>query len=199
MSEKIQNINEIAPMNTSSEGIADSPTQTEYNQGKSLLEKGDTAAAAVALHNALIGFEEQGDKTGIANASSQLGLACIHRGDTDKALTHFLRAEEICRGLEDPMSLIWLAKQFVVVYTEAKQYKEAIQRCLDLLDHYKANNDPKGTVEILEKIAEIYIQAGEKTKAADTYTTIASIHRNFKHTKIAESYQQKAEKLEQEG
>lgn len=199
MSEKIQNINEITPMGSNSQEVADTPVQTDYNQGKALLERGETAAAAVALHNALIGFEEKNDEKGMANALSQLGLACIQRGDTDKALAHFQRAEEICRGLGDPMSLIWLAKQFVVVYTSAEQYKEAINRCLDLLDHYKANNDPKGSVEILEKIAEIYLQSGEKAKAADVYTTIASIHRNFKHTKIAESYLEKAEKLEQEG
>jgi tetratricopeptide (TPR) repeat protein len=199
MSDKIQNINEIASINTHREGAADTPLEAEYNQGKALLEKGETAAAAVALHNALIGFEEKHDEKGMANALSQLGLACIQRGDTDKALAHLQRAEEICRGLGDPMSLIWLAKQFIVVYTAAEQYKEAINRCLDLLDHYKANNDPKGSVEILEKIAEIYIQSGEKTKAADAYTTIASIHRNFKHVKIAESYLEKAEKLGQEG
>lgn len=199
MSDKIQNINEIAPLNNNSEGTAETPLQAEYNQGKALLERGETAAAAVALHNALIGFEEKGDETGMANALSQLGLACIQRGDTEKALAHFQRAEEICRGLGDPMSLIWLAKQFVVVYTAAEQYKEAINSCLDLLDHYKANNDPKGSVEILEKIAEIYLQSGEKAKAVDAYTTIASIHRNFKHTKIAESYLEKAEKLEQQG
>ena len=199
MSEKIQNINEITPMGNNAQGVADTPMQTEYNQGKALLEKGETAAAAVALHNALIGFEEKKDETGMANALSQLGLVCIQRDDNEKALANFQRAEEICRRMGDPMSLIWLAKQFVVVYTAAGQYKEAIHRCLDLLDHYKANNDPKGAVEILEKIAGIYIQSGEKAKAADAYTTIASIHRNFKHTKIAESYLEKAEKLEQEG
>lgn len=198
MSEKIQNINEIAPMGSNKE-TADAPVQAEYKEGKALLERGETAAAAVALHNALIGFEEKNDEAGMANALSQLGLVCIQRGDADKALVHFQRAEELCHSLGDPMSLIWLAKQFVVVYTAAGQYKEAIDRCLDLLDHYKANNDPKGAVEILEKIAGIYIQSGEKAKAADAYTTIASIHRNFKHTKIAESYLEKAEKLEQEG
>ncbi len=199
MSDRIQNINEIAPLNENSVGTTNDPLQSEYNQGKALLEKGETAAAAVALHNALIGFEEKNDETGMANALSQLGLVCIQRGDNDKALLHFKKAEEICRGLGDPMSLVWLAKQFVVVYTAAEQYKEAINRCLDLLDHYKANNDPKGSVEILEKIAEIYLQSGEKNKAADAYTTIASIHRNFKHMKIAQDYLKKAEKLEQEG
>ena len=198
MSEKIQNINEIAPMDKKDQGAADTPMQADYQEGKALLERGETAAAAVALHNALIGFEEKNDQAGMANALSQLGLACFQRDDIEKALAHFQRAEEICRGLGDPMSLIWLAKQFVVVYTAAEQYKEAIDRCLDLLDHYKANNDPKGSVEILENIAEIYLQSGEKAKAADTYKTIASIHRNFKHTKIAESYLDKAEKLEQE-
>jgi tetratricopeptide (TPR) repeat protein len=199
MSEKLQNINAIAPMDNKDLKTADTPLQEEYKQGKALLEKGETAAAAAALHNALTGFEEKNDEVGMANALSQLGLACFQHGDTEKAIAHFLRAEEICGRIGDPMSLIWLAKQFVVVYTKAEQYKEAIDRCLDLLDHYKANNDPKGSVEVLENIAEIYVMADEKEKAADAYATIGSIHRNFKHTQIAESYLEKAEKLKQEG
>ena len=124
---------------------------------------------------------------------------CIERGDYEMALAHFKRAEDFCRKMGDPMSLIWLAKQFVVVYTATEQYKEAIECCLDLLDHYKANNDPKGSVETMEKMAEVYIKAGEKSKAADAYTTIASIHRNYKHIKIAESYLEKAKQLEENG
>ena len=36
---------------------------------------------------------------------------------------------------------------------------------------------------------------GQKEKAADTYNTIASIHKNFRHSKIAEKYREKAVSL----
>lgn len=196
MSDKIQSLDEIAPMNQNQQAGDKSPHQSEYNEGKRLLESGETGPAAVALHNALLGFEEEQNENGIANAANQLGLVCTQREEYEKALSHFQRAEEICKKLDDPLSLTWLAKQFIVVYTALEQYKEALDRCLDLLDYYRANNDPRGSIETLEKMAEVYIQAGEKEKAADVYATIASIHRNFKHTKIADEYLHKAEELQ---
>ena len=199
MSNKIQSLDDIAPMKESQEGGGSSSAhQAEYNEGKQLLERGETGLAAVALHNALIGFEEEQDENGIANAANQLGLVCLQHTEYEKALTHFKRAEEICRKLDDPLSLTWLAKQFVIVYSELGQYQEARNRCLDLLDIYRANNDPRGSVETLEKMAEIYLESGDKEKAADAYVTIASIHRNFKHAKIADEYLQKAEDLQKE-
>lgn len=177
-------------------GAAGDPAQAEYNEGKALLERNETGLAAVALHNALVAFEEKNNENGIANASNQLGNVCLRRGQYDKALVHFQRAEEICRKLGDPMSLVALSKQFILVYTATEKYKEALARCLDLVDLYQANNDPKGTVETVEKMAEIYITMNDAGKAADAYRTIASIHRNFKHEKIAAGYIEKAEELE---
>lgn len=196
MSDKIQGLNDIAPMQDNQQNVSNSAHKAEYDEGKQLLERGETGLAAVALHNALVGFEEDQDENGIANAANQLGLVCIQRKDYEKALNHFQRAEEICRKLDDPLSLAWLAKQLIIVYSELGQYQEAQNRCLDLLENYRINNDPKGSVETLEKMAEIYIKADNVEKAADTYRTIASIHRNFKHGKIADEYMQKAEEVQ---
>ena len=197
MSNPIQNINKIAPMGegNSAQGSKD-PVQADYLEGKGLLERGETGLAAVALHNALIGFEERDDENGIANATNQLGKVCFERKEYDKAIAHFKRAEEICEKLGDPLSLLALAKQLVVAYTEAGQYKEAISRCLHILDLYRINNNPKSSVEVLENLAEIYQRSGENGKAADTYRTIASIHKNFKHDKSAQGFLDKAAQLE---
>ncbi|MEE4241561.1 MAG: tetratricopeptide repeat protein [Desulfopila sp.] len=196
-SASLQNINDISPLKgkNGESGVKD-PAQVEYEQGKALLERNETGPAAVALHNALLGFEESKNESGIANASNQLGNVCLKRGEYSKALSHFEKAEEICRKLGDPMSLVALAKQFILVYMETEQYKEAVKRCLDLLEIYQANNDPKGTVSILERMAEIYLKSGNTSKAADTYRTIASIHKNFKHRKTAFEFLEKAKELE---
>lgn len=198
MSDPIQNINNIAPIaedNKNSEDV--DPVQVEYIEGKALLEKNELGLAAVALHNALLGFEEQNNKEGIANASNQLGHVCLQREDYDNALLHYQRAEEIVSEMNDPMSLLALSKQLILVYIGTEQYKQAIERCLDLLDLYQANNNPKGTVEIMEQMAEIYVTSGDKASAVDAYRTIASIHRNFKHEKIAADFLKKAKKLEE--
>jgi len=200
MGDAIQQFDEIAPMNQNSAHTEEKdPLQAEYKHGKALLERDETGPAAVALHNALVGFQEKNDENGIANASNQLALTCIRCHDYDNALLHLQRAEKICDKLGDPMSLVALSKQFVVVYTAMKQYKQAIERSLELLDYYKGNNDPKGSVETMERMAEVYQQSREIDKAVNAYETIASIHRNFKHHNIAAEYQKKADELKNNG
>lgn len=200
MGDSIQQFDEIAPMDQSTPHKEEKdPLQAEYKHGKALLERDETGPAAMALHNALVGFQEKNDENGIANASHQMALTCIKCHEYDNALLHLERAEKICDKLGDPMSLVALSKQFIVVYTATKQYKQAIERCLGLLDHYKGNNDPKGSVEIMERMAEIYQQSRDIDKAASAYGTIASIHRNYKHYNIAAEYQKKADELKNNG
>lgn len=197
MSNTVQNINSIAPMGEKNkESKPKDPVQAEYEAGKRFLENGELAQAAVALHNALLGFEEKNDETGIANASNQLGHACLAREEFDKAASHYQRAYEICEKLEDPISLQAISKKMVAVHQGLKEYDKAIELCLDLLDVYYSNNDPRGAVVLLEDMAAIYVEAGKPAKAADAYRTVASIHRNFKHKSIAEEFEDKAAALD---
>jgi tetratricopeptide (TPR) repeat protein len=193
MSKSVQSIQDIAPMQG---GKSSDPVQADYEQGKDLLQKEELSQAAVALHNALLGYQQREDQSGIANASNQMGHVCLAKKDYDQALSHYSRAWEICEKLHDPMSMLALSNQFVLVYRGQGQFKKAIGICLDLLEKYHDNNDPQGTVAVLEQMAEIYLEAGEQAKAADAYRTIASIHANFKHKNIAEGYLQKAKDLE---
>lgn len=198
MSNTVQDINSIAPLAKDDKTVAPKDqVQVDYEEGKKFLENNNPGQAAVALHNALLGFEEKGDEAGIANASNQLGHACLARKDYAQAEKYYLRTQEICRKLDDPLSLLALAKQFVEVYRGLKDYGKAIETCLGLLDAYHRNNDPKGTVGILEDMAEIYVESDDRQKAADTYRTIASIHRNFNHQSIADSFAEKARELGQ--
>jgi tetratricopeptide (TPR) repeat protein len=199
MNKTVQPIQTIAPMQGGKKSGFSDPVQVDYEKGKEFFQKNEISQAAVALHNALIGYQEKGDQQGIANASNQMGHVCLAREEYDQALVHYNRAWEICDTLNDPMSLLALSNQFVMVYRGQKQFKKAITVCLELLDKYHDNNDPRGTVAVLEQMAEIYIEAGDKEKAADAYRTIASIHANFKHKNIAEGYLQKATAIEKVG
>ncbi len=172
-----------------------SQAAADYEEGRGYLERGESALAAVALHNALRGFEEMNDRQGVANASNQLGHACLARKEYDKALIHYRRAWDICEDLDDPMSLLALARRLVETRKGLGEYRQAIDLCLFLLDSYQKNNDPQGTVDTLELMASVYIASGEHEKAADAYLTAASIHANFKHEAIAESFRQKAASL----
>ena len=171
------------------------PVDKEYEEGKKALEKGEFGPAAVALHNALVGYTEKQNNSGIANASNQLGHLCLSREDFAGALNHYRRALTICEDAHDQMSILTLFGKMVEVYKGLGDYPAAINLCLNMLDIYYENNDPQGSVKILEEMATIYQKGGEPAKAADAYRTISSIHRNFRHDTTAAKYLEKAEKL----
>ncbi len=174
------------------------PIQAEYDDGIEFLKKDDLTQAAAAFHNVLRGYEEKKHQDGIANASNQLGNVCLAKGDFAKAKDHFQRAWDICDRFEDPMSLLALSMQLVVVHRGLNENAKALELCLDMLDVHDANNNPQGTVATMETIADIYLAQDDKVKAADTYRTIASIHSNFQHKNIAEKFNVRAKELEAE-
>ena len=197
MSTPIQDINSIGQAGQQADNKKDSRSQAQidYDEGRGYAERGESALAAASLYNALRGFEEEDNKEGVANASNQLGHVCLQRDEFDKALTNYQNAWKICEELEDHLSLQAISLQLVPVYKGLQDYRKALDVCLDLIDSYQANNDPKGTVSVLEMMAEVYLASGDREKAADTYNTVASIHTNFKHHTIAASYREKAAEL----
>lgn len=198
MKTQLQDINSIAPVSNSANPVKSTdPVRADYEEGKRLFANGEYAQAAAAMHNALLGYEEKGEEVGIANASNHLGHICLAREDFEQASKHYQRAWDICEKLQDSMSLVALEKQFVLVYRGLKLYRRAIDVCLSLLDRYHANNNPQGAVTVLVDMAEIYLESGQKDKAADAYRTVASIHSNFKHNTIAETFVKKAKELEE--
>jgi tetratricopeptide (TPR) repeat protein len=196
MKNTLQDIKDIAPMPGAKDSRSDDPVRADYEEGRRFLENQSYAQAAASLHNALLGFEERGDEAGVANASNQLGHVCLARQDFEQARAHYQKAWDICEKMQDPMSQISLQKKFIKVYCGLKNYRQATEVCLDLLDRYSQNNDPRGTVEVLEQMAIIYMNSGDRVKAVDAYRTVASIHRNFNHLNIAESFEKKAAEIE---
>jgi len=175
------------------------PNQADYNKGKELRAAGDDAGAAAFFHNALVGFEQAADEKGVANASDQLGDLCAARADHEKAIAHYQRAYEICDRENDRFSLVALLKKMVVSHKALKQYDEAIKIYLNVIDIYAGYNNPAGTVAAMEELAGLYLELGERQKSADTYRTIASIHKNFKHSLQAKEFMDRAAQVEQGG
>ena len=172
------------------------PAQEDYEKGVELLESGDTAQAASFLHNALVAFEQDGDRHGIAKASDKLGDVCVARGEFEKALEHFERAYAICREETDRFSLFLIERKKARALRDWGRYEEAVPCYLDIIDEFNALRDPKGAVEYLEELAGIYLKMSDTGRAADCYRTIASIHKHFKHPKHHEMYMEKAAEVE---
>jgi len=173
------------------------PARKDYIEGRKLLDAGEYAQAGLAFHNALMGFEEQGDQQGVANASDRLGDACLAREEYAMALANFQRAFAICEKEDDSLSQLALNKKMAVAYRKLGDHEKALELIYDMLEYYRLTQNPKGAVEILIVIAEIYTELGDKGKAADAYRSVASIHTKFKHARLAEEFNQRAAALEQ--
>jgi tetratricopeptide (TPR) repeat protein len=169
-----------------------SQAQQDYEAGQEFLKDKDVAQAANAFHNALIGFEQEGNENGIANASDKLGDICDERGEIAKALEHLERAYAICHKSFDRFSLFSLERKKAGLIYKDGDLDKALELYMDILDEYGSLRNPQGSVETLETMAEIYLKKGEKEKAADAYRTVASIHTNFKHPQQVEEFQAKA-------
>ncbi len=192
----IQPIENIQKKEEKKKKRSSDPVQAEYEDGVGFIANKEYGQAALSLHNALVGYEKRNHQDGIANASNQLGILCMKKGEFDKAREHFQKAWDICKRFDDSMSLLALSEQFVIIHREAKEYKEAIACCLDMLDTHHRHNNPDGTVNVMECMADIYIDQGEKAKAADAYRSCASIHLNYNHKNFAKRFEEKAIALE---
>lgn len=174
-----------------------SQAQQDYEAGQEFLKDNDSAQAANAFHNALIGFEQEGNDNGVANASDKLCDICNERGEITMALEHLERAYAICQKSFDRFSLFSLDRKKAELIYKRGDLDKAVELYLDILDEFGALRNPQGSVDTLETLAEIYLKKEEKDKAADAYRLIASIHKNFKHSQLAEKFLAKAAAVEQ--
>ncbi len=198
VSESIQPLSAIGPVDgDKNEDKITDPAKRDYIKGREFYTAGDYAQAAHSFHNALKGFEEQSDEQGIANASDRLGDTCLARGENEWAIENYQRAYAICEKEDDSFSQLAINKKLAVAFKRQGEFEKSLEIVYDMLEHYRLINNPQGAVEALEVIAEVFIEQGEQGKAADTYRTIAGIHTNFSHKRLAEDFTRRADELEQ--
>lgn len=173
------------------------PARMDYLEGRKLLKEGEYAQAAIAFHNALRCFEEQGDETGVANASDRLGDACMARDEYAMAIANYKRAYTICGQQDDSFSQLALNKKMAAAYRKLGDHGKALELLYDILEHYRLTQNPKGAVDALIVIAEAYLEQGKRADAADAYRSVSSIHARFKHERLAAEFARKAEQLTQ--
>lgn len=198
--EFIQPLQSVGPVAKENSGTREeeSQAQKDYREGRKLYGGGEYAQAAIAFHNALRGFEEQGNQAGVANASDRLGDACLARGEYAMAIANFQRAHVVCEKEDDSFSVLALNKKMAAAYRKLGDQGRALELLYDILEHYRLTSNPKGAVEVLIVIGETYLEQGERLKAADAYRSVANIHGRFKHARLAEEFNRRAADLEQE-
>lgn len=173
-----------------------SQAQQDYEKGVEYLQSKEAALAANALHNALVGFEQEENESGIANASDRLADICAERGDLANALAHCDRAYAICLKHKDRLSLLSLEKKKAALLRRSGELAKAASLYLDILDEYGILRNPQGSVDTLEILAEIYLAMNQREKAAESYRMAARIHESFKHKRHAEALREKAAEVE---
>lgn len=198
-SDTLQPLDTLGPMPKGPDTDPDDPAKKDYLEGRKFFQNGEYAQAAIAFHNALRGFEENGDQVGVANCADRLGDACLARGEYAMALVNYQQAHAICEKEDDSFSLLALNKKMAAAYRKLGDHGKALELLYDILEHYRLTNNPKGAVEVLILVAETYIERGDKASAADAYRSVSSIHKRFKHARLAEEFAQRAASLEQEG
>ena len=196
MTDPINLQNKIEKFDLQDEATDNDPAQKDYDAGKQHQDTGDVVQAAAAFHNALVGYEQSGNEKGIANTVFQLGDICVGREKYEQGLAHFQRAYEICDGFNDNLSLLLLKKKMAHAHRCLKQFPDAVRIYMDVLDIYSCHNNPEGAVQVLDILADIFLETGEKARAADAYRTAASIHKNFKHAREAQALLDKAQAIE---
>lgn len=189
MTEEMKNEKEDTPKD---------PAQEDYEAGKKFLDNKDLPQAANAFHNALIGFEQNSNENGIANACDKLGDICMTREEYSKALELYKRAFDICEHLDDPASILALQKKMAQCHRSQKQLTETLKIYLDMLDTFYEWKNPGLTVDMLTQLGELYCEMNEKEKGKDAYLTAASIHANYGHKRMAKQLEDKAAAIEQE-
>lgn len=172
-----------------------SQAKQDYEKGKEFLKENDLGQAANAFHNALIGYQQDGDENGIANASDNLGDICLQKQEYAKAHEYFDLAYEVCSKNTDRFSMFSLEQKKANLYFLSGDYKEAIKRYIEVIDEHTALKNPQGAVNALETLAGIYLKIDEVVKAADCYRTMASIHKGYKHHRDHEKYMKMADEL----
>ena len=199
-SDTIQPLDSLGPMpqGTAGDDQETDPAKKDYLEGRRLYGQGEYTQAALAFHNALLLFEEQDNEQGVANAADRLGDTCLAREEYAMALANFQRAFVICEKADDSFSQLALNKKMAGAYRKLGDRDKALELLYDMLEHYRLTQNPKGAVEILTVIAQVYCETGDKGKAADAYRSVASIHSRFKHSRLTEEFKKLADDLEQE-
>ncbi len=197
VSDNLQSLDSINPVEKPEEARKElTPARKDYLEGREKYKMGNYSEAAICFHNAIKGFEEEGDRIGKANAADRLGDTCMAIEDYEKALLNYQISQQVCQDEEDSFSVLSLNKKIAVCLRRLGRYDDALEILLDMIEHYYLTKNPEGTVKTLSIMAEVYVAAGKLDKAIDSYRTAASIHRNFKHKRKAEEFDALADNLE---
>lgn len=180
-----------------SKGLKKYMAQALRNKGGAFWIKGDNASAINLYIQSLKLFEEIGDKTGIAFASTDIGGIYWEQGNYQSAIAYFTRSLEIKEEIGESMNIVGSLNNIGSIFKEqgdaaresgnsklAKEfYANAINYYTRSLKIRAAEENNQGIAGSLNHIGAIYKAQSDFVKALDYYKRSLTIYESIKSKK----------------
>ena len=115
-------------------------------------------------------------KKGLANASSDLGLAYFFKGDLNKAISLWESASAIREKLNDKSGIAAVNIKIGAAYFKLGNFEKSLAAQMKALKVYEALNSNAGTGQALNNIAAVFEMQKQYDKAREYYLKAIAIH-----------------------
>lgn len=159
-----------------------SPIAFAYKQmGLLYSEKGEAVISAKYLDSALVIYELMQEKAEIGNVFLNLGSASISGGDFDKAMSYFLKAEDVAKSMNNInlMADVYIYKGDL--YRILGEYSKAKVTFDSAYTFYKKIENPWAIANISISYGNIYNVQGEYQLSIQNYLKADSIYAFMKN------------------
>lgn len=181
--------------------------------------RGDHGRAGTHFQRALTGYEELGDKVGVAKGLNNIGIVHRRRGDSSLALDHQLRALAIEETLGDKASIAGSLNNIGLAYVDLGDYARASDYFRKGLRVAQEIDSAHETANLLNNMGIAYRRQGAYPQALEAHgealkyreamgdkwgtafglSAVAQVHLNSGHHERAAEYASRAADLAREG
>ena len=147
-------------------------------QAKDLYEKGAHEQAAAIAFSALALAEQNQDQQQQATAHNTIGITYLKRSLYEKAIVHFLQAENLLSALNNPRELLPCLVNIAIVLNAQKRFEEAqhyYQKALDVVG-------AEGTMQkaqVLNGLGNLLHNTNRHSEALECFLQVKSIAEKY--------------------
>jgi tetratricopeptide (TPR) repeat protein len=145
------------------------------NLGQTYARQGDLARAAVYYRKAANGFEDVGDRSGLAHVLGNLGSAYRLGKDWDRAIKHCYRSLKIFEEKGDDQGMAQMNGSLGRIYAEMGE-RELAARFFEIsLKDFQKLGDKKSAAWVLDRLGRIAAQRKDWDKALGCFNQSLSL------------------------
>ena len=145
------------------------------NLGQTYARQGDLARAAVYYRKAANGFEDVGDRSGLAHVLGNLGSAYRLGKDWDRAIKHCYRSLKIFEEIGDDQGMAQMNGSLGRIYAEMGERELAARYFEISLKDFQKLGDKKSAAWVLDRLGRIAAQRKDWDKALGCFNQSLSL------------------------